>query len=132
MGSQFVSSAVVHGDSLPEPAHSSTAFRLSAGRSTMAGMDEFEAELWLWEAQEAAWVFASVPADLSEDLRATAPPRGFGSVRVEVTLGGTTWRTSVFPDAKRGCFVLPVKKAVRTSETVEVGDTVTIGIRPVE
>ena len=52
----------------------------------------------------------------------TTPPRGFGSVRVEVTLGETTWRTSVFPEAASGCFVLPVKKAVRRAEGVDPGD----------
>lgn len=94
-------------------------------------MDEFEAELWPAEA-DAAWVFATVPAELSDDLRMSAPPRGFGSVRVEVALGGTTWRTSVFPDSRRGSFVLPVKRAVRRAEEVDIGDTVRIGIRSIE
>jgi hypothetical protein len=92
-------------------------------------VDEFESELWLADAVD-AWVFATVPADLSDDIRATSgPPRGFGSVRVEVTIGATTWRTSVFPDAKLGCFVLPVKKAVRKAEDLEVGEPVRIGLR---
>ncbi len=49
-----------------------------------------------------AWVFLTVPGDVSDDIRIeSGPPAGFGSVRVEVTIGSTTWRTSVFPDAKR-------------------------------
>ena len=93
-------------------------------------MDEFESELWSPEDAMDAWVFASVPADLSDDVRALAgPPHGFGSVRVEVTIGGSTWRTSVFPDSKRGCFVLPVKKAVRRAEDLEVGDTARVALR---
>jgi hypothetical protein len=92
-------------------------------------VDEFESELWLADAAD-AWVFATVPAELSDDIRATSgPPRGFGSVRVEVTIGATTWRTSVFPDAKLGCFVLPLKKAVRKAEDLEVGEPVRIGLR---
>jgi len=42
-------------------------------------------------------------------------------VRVEVTVGATTWRTSVFPD-KRG-YALPVKKAVRRAESLDIGDS---------
>ena len=89
-------------------------------------MDVFESRLWAAEAAD-AWVFASVPAELADDIRAVSgPPRGFGSVRVEVSIGATTWRTSVFPDAQSGGFVLPVKKAVRQAEDLEVGDTASI------
>ncbi|MDQ4053673.1 MAG: DUF1905 domain-containing protein [Actinomycetota bacterium] len=95
-------------------------------------MDEFESELWSPDATD-PWVFATLPPDLSDDIRAVSgPPRGFGSVRVEVTLGTTTWRTSVFPDAKSGCFVLPVKKAVRLAEDVEVGEIARIGLQVID
>ena len=50
-------------------------------------------------------------------------------MRVEVGIGATTWRTSVFPDSGRGCYVLPVKKAVRRAEDVEVGDEVAVRLR---
>lgn len=90
---------------------------------------EFDAELWRWEAQEAAWVFLTVADVVDEDIRLLAGPRnGFGSVRVQVTIGASTWRTSVFPDKQRG-FVLPVKKDVRRREGVDVGDTVRVGLR---
>lgn len=81
----------------------------------------------LWEAEQAeAWVFLTLPPDVGDDVRLlSGPPRGFGSVRVEVTLGGSTWRTSVFPDKTRG-YVLPVKAAVRRREGVDVGDRVTV------
>ena len=83
---------------------------------------ELEAELWLADAAD-AWVFVTLPPDVGEEVRERAgPPRGFGSVRVEVTVGSTTWRTSVFPDKVRG-YVLPVKKAVRRAESLEVGDS---------
>ena len=85
---------------------------------------EFVAELWVWESSPdgTAWVFVTVPEDETEEIRLRAgPPRGFGSVRVEATIGGSTWRTSVFPD-KRG-FALPLKKAVRRAESLDVGDS---------
>ncbi|MCB0895078.1 MAG: DUF1905 domain-containing protein [Nocardioides sp.] len=83
----------------------------------------FDAELWEWEAapEATSWVFVTVPPDETEEIQLrSGPPRGFGSVRVEVTVGATTWRTSVFPD-RRG-YALPVKKAVRRAESLEVGD----------
>ena len=89
---------------------------------------DFEAELYEWDARDdSSWVFATVPADVSEDVRdMELPRRGFGSVKVTVRLGSSKWRTSIFPDAKSGCYVLPVKKAVRIKENVGIGDTVEV------
>jgi len=85
---------------------------------------EFRAELWEHEGQ-GAWCFVTVPEEPSEDIRLSgAMPAGFGSYRVEVTVGATVWRTSVFPASE--CFVLPVKKAVRRAEDLEVGDVVAV------
>ncbi|GAA0957498.1 hypothetical protein Vau01_082250 [Virgisporangium aurantiacum] len=87
----------------------------------------FDAELWIWDARrDDSWTFLSLPADASDEIRdlaeAGAPRRGFGSVRVRVSIGGSTWSTSVFPDGARGVYVLPVKKAVRRAEGIEAGD----------
>ena len=86
---------------------------------------DFESELFEWDARDdSSWVFATVPAAVSEDVRDMDLPRkGFGSVKVTVRLGSSEWRTSIFPDSKSGCYVLPVKKAVRTKERVGIGDT---------
>jgi len=97
-------------------------------------MDDFSfaAELWQWEAQTtSSWYFVSLPAELADDLRMEAgPPRGFGSIRVEVVIGSSVWKTSVFPSD--GTFVLPVKKPVRVKEGIEPGDTVEVSIRPID
>ena len=44
--------------------------------------------------------------------------RGWGSVRVKVTLGKTKWDTSIFPDKKSGTYLLPIKAEVRIKEHV--------------
>ncbi|RNL77714.1 DUF1905 domain-containing protein [Nocardioides marmorisolisilvae] len=92
----------------------------------------FTAELWQWEAQTtSSWFFVSLPADLADDLRMEAgPPRGFGSIRVEVVIGSSVWKTSVFPSD--GTFVLPVKKPVRVKEGIDPGDTVEVSVRPID
>ena len=98
----------------------------------MAATYTFSAELWLARA-EAAWVFLSVPPEISDDIEEMASTKvGFGSVPVSVTIGTTTWRTSVFPDSGRGAYILPVKKAVRTAESIGVGDEVAVTLRLVD
>ena len=51
--------------------------------------------------------------------------RGFGSVKVQVTVGGSRWSTSVFPQ-KAGGWFLPVKKAICRAEGLEEGDQIKI------
>jgi hypothetical protein len=93
----------------------------------------FAAELWLWDARKSdSWTFVTVPADLSDDLRdQSGPPNGFGSIRVEVRIGGSAWSTSVFPDKASGCFVLPIKAAIRRAEGLAVGDTAEVSLATV-
>jgi hypothetical protein len=95
---------------------------------------EFDAELWLWQARTDSWTFLSLPTDVADEVldRVGTSARGFGSVRVEVTVGRTTWRTSVFPDSSVATYVLPVKKAVRVAEGIEAGDTARVRLRLVD
>jgi len=86
----------------------------------------FSAPLWRWSG-ESAWHFLTVPEAVSDDIASRVEPGpGFGSVKVEVTVGATTWSTSVFPDSKSGRYVLPVKAAVRRRERIEDGDEVDV------
>jgi len=92
---------------------------------------DFSAPLWRWDAKDeqksGAWFFLSLPFDVADEIEETAGPgKGFGSVRVEVTIGGTTWRTSIFPSDGQRTYVLPVKKAVRVAEGLEEGTEATV------
>jgi hypothetical protein len=92
---------------------------------------EFAARLWVWDARRPdTWTFVSLPEAASEEIRERAGPlpRGFGSVRVRVDIGDTRWTTSIFPDSARGCYVLPVKRAVRTAEKLATGDLATVTV----
>jgi hypothetical protein len=90
----------------------------------------FTAELWEWEGK-AAWHFVSLPEDITDEIdeRHGDDAGGFGSVKVEVTIGSSRWQTSIFPDTKRGTFILPVKKAVRTAEDLVDGSPAEVSIR---
>jgi hypothetical protein len=91
----------------------------------------FDAELWIWEARRAdSWTFVSLPTEASEEIRDLVGGlrRGFGSLRVRVAVGGSTWSTSIFPDSGRGCYVLPIKRAVRRAEALDAGDIATVTV----
>lgn len=88
----------------------------------------FTAPLREWSAQ-GGWFFVTLRTDAADDIAAVPrSERGFGSVRVRVTIGATTWSTSVFPVTKLRSYVLPVKKAVRRAEGIEDGDDVEVTI----
>lgn len=94
-----------------------------------APIHEFTAELWLYPG-EAGWYFLTLPTHVADDIDEEVGERaGFGSVPVEVTVGSTTWTTSIFPDRASASFVLPVKKAVRSAESLEAGRLVTVRLR---
>lgn len=90
----------------------------------------FTAELWEWEAQ-ASWFFVSLPEAVADEIegRFGHTAAGFGSIKVKVRVGGSLWSTSIFPDGKRGTYVLPMKKAVRTAEGLAVGEPVEVELQ---
>ena len=82
------------------------------------------AKLWRWNGGKASWFFITLPASVSREIRLVDPgPRrvGFGALRVEATIGGSTWKTSIFPSAQLGAYLLPVKAAVRKAEKMVEG-----------
>ena len=54
--------------------------------------------------------------------------KGWGMIKVKVTIGSSTWRTTIWPDKASGSFLLPVKAAVRKAEKVSVGDRVEVNM----
>lgn len=86
---------------------------------------QLRSKIWLYDGP-AAWHFLTINKGLSKDIKAMVDsPRGFGSVRVEITIGKTTWRSSIFPE-KSGTYVLPLKAEVRKKENLRAGQTVQV------
>lgn len=86
----------------------------------------FTAPLWEWSARD-NWSFVTLPEQMSDQIAEIQhAARGFGSVRVRVTVGGTTWMTSIFPDTTQGSYILPMKKAVRKAEDMADGADVAV------
>ena len=83
---------------------------------------EFQGKVYRWVANE-AFFLVSVPKKFSDEIKEISEglTNGFGSLKVEATIGKTTWRTSIFPDSKSGLFDLPLKAAVRKANNLDVG-----------
>ena len=83
------------------------------------------ATIWLWSEGKGSWHFLTVPPEEAVEIKAHGfgNRRGFGSARVEATINGVTWRTSVFPQ-KSGGYILPIKADVRRRAGILAGDEV--------
>ena len=93
---------------------------------------DFTSDLWEWSARD-NWFFVSLPEAESAEVRdQPRPPRGFGSVRVRVTIGSSTWATSMFPASAGGSYALPVKASVRKAEGIAPGSQVAVSVEVLE
>ncbi|MCA9194649.1 MAG: DUF1905 domain-containing protein [Planctomycetales bacterium] len=89
------------------------------------------AEVFKWSQDQGTWYFVAVPRDISNEIRALSHDRSaaWGSIKVEAQIGLTSWRTSLFPDAQKGCYLLPIKKLVRQSENIDDGTSIELFLR---
>jgi Domain of unknown function (DUF1905) len=90
----------------------------------------FRATLWQYDGP-GAWYFLTVPPDIADDIRARcgSEASAFASIKVEAAVRSTRWATSLFPDKARRTYLLPVKKAVRVAENLDIGDVATVSLR---
>lgn len=91
-----------------------------------------KATLWLYPG-DGGWHFLTIERSDVEAIKDRYNPvkRGWGSIPVEVTIGSTTWKTSIFP-SKEGTYLLPVKATVRRAEKITDGDTVELSLHILE
>jgi hypothetical protein len=66
------------------------------------------------------WRFLVVPKKIGKEIKEKfgTHAAGWGSLRVTVTIGTTSWKTSIFPDKKAGTYLLPLKADVRKAEAI--------------
>lgn len=85
----------------------------------------FSGQVWEWRGP-APYHFVTVPdddADRIKDVEAMIS-YGWGMIPVSVTIGGTSWTTSLWP--KNGAYVVPLKDAIRQAERISLDDTVSV------
>lgn len=107
------------------------------GEAPAGGSWDVTGKLWRWQGKAkegspspVAWFFVTIDGDVAEAIRGASPGRtaAWGSVYVSVTIGETTWRTSLFPSRDVGGYLLPVKAAVRKAERLEEGSEARVRI----
>ena len=87
---------------------------------------QFSGEVVRYQGDKAAWYFVTLQPDLAAEINrfSAGLKGGWGSVKVDVTIGATSWRTSIFPSDDS--YVLPVKAAVRKAEGLDHGSAVDV------
>lgn len=89
----------------------------------------FESSVWRYDSTKSSWFFATLPLETAEQIRFFFPlRRGFGSIPVQVQIGASQWKTSIFPDKKSGSFVLPLKSQIRQAERINEAQVIKIQI----
>ena len=99
---------------------------------------EIECELWRWAAEppaKGAWFFVTIVGEAADAIRALGferralgGARGFGSVRVRMSVERVAFETSAFPHKESGGYLVPVKAEVRKKAGVGEGDVVAVRI----
>lgn len=89
---------------------------------------EFTNPILYWRGP-APFYFVAVPEAQSLDLKAISRmvTYGWGVIPVDVRIGETEWKTSLFP--KDDHYLVPIKASVRKAENLDVGDEVTIRLQ---
>jgi len=87
------------------------------------------AEVWVYPGAT-AWHFVTVGKKESKEIKEKYGKvrRGFGSIPVEVTVGETRWKTSIFPNSRDGTYILPIKAQVRKEEEIYEGDKIKLAL----
>jgi hypothetical protein len=85
----------------------------------------FSGDLWFWRGP-APWHFVTVPDEEASAIEAVGglASYGWGMIPVTVTVGATTFTTSLWP--KDDTYIVPLKTAVRKAERLELGDQVDV------
>lgn len=86
---------------------------------------EITGVVWEWRGPS-PFYFVTVPDEESAELEATSSlvTYGWGMIPVEASIGLTRWKTSLFP--KDGCYMVPLKSAIRKAEGISIGDSVNV------
>jgi hypothetical protein len=102
---------------------------LLPAEDSTAGRDyTIRAKVWRWK--KGSWHFANLSAKHSAEIkrRFGAIARGWGSIRVEIKVGETQWKTSLFPTDDNKTYLFAIKKEVRKAEGIDEGDTITANV----
>ena len=90
---------------------------------------DFKERMWILEAP-APWYLITVPENISKEIKKEFGHlhRGWGSIPVEVHIGGSIWKTSIFWE-KKGTYVFTVKKEIRAREKLIINKLIDVSLK---
>jgi hypothetical protein len=82
----------------------------------------FRAKIWKYEGP-AGWCFVTIPKSTAKRIRVIHQDseEGWGRLKATVTIGGSSWNTSIWFDTKADSYLLPIKVAIRKKESLAIG-----------
>jgi len=90
---------------------------------------EFSSTPWQYEGQ-GAWIFASLPIEISAEIRTHFKwmEEGWGRMKATANIGNSTWDTAIWYDSKKTTYLLPLKAIIRTKEKIKTNEAIKITI----
>jgi|GEM_PF-152476 len=93
--------------------------------------NEYTIKAKVWIYADDTWYFITIPEQQSDAMKEQFAERakGWGSLPVSVTIGKTSWKTSLFPSTELGAYILPLKREVRVKEGIGAGKEITVRLQ---
>lgn len=88
----------------------------------------------LWVGSKSTWHYVSLPQVMSDEIRTLSKyhqtkRRGWGAVKVDVSVGDQQWQTSIFPAFDNQRYALFLKADVRKQLGLAVGNEVAVTLK---
>lgn len=85
----------------------------------------FEAEVIRFDGP-GGWHGAFLPEEAAAEARFFGRANALGAIAVQARIGATIVRTTLFPDSRRGSYLLPLKAALRKREELVAGSLILV------
>lgn len=85
----------------------------------------FKAKVWRWPGY-AGWHFVNMPKKLAKEIGKVGKRYGSGFIKAKVTVGKSTWVTSLFPHKESDTYLVSIKKQIRKKEEIFEDDNISI------
>lgn len=90
---------------------------------------QFTSKCWEYPGK-GAWIFVSLPEEISKEIREhfKSEEEGWGRLKVTAQIGKSEWKTAVWFDSKQKTYLLPLKAEVRKKENISINQEVSTTI----
>lgn len=86
-----------------------------------------EGKVWRWPGIS-GWHFVYVGKDLTEKIKKIGKVYGSGFIKINASIGKSSWDTALFPHKKEETFLISIKQSIRKKEGVFEGNLVRVKV----